>query len=93
MVERLDEFEEAIDNAKTQSMTQEIIISKAINGLERNWNGSVTSIFGGNKMKIGASEDMDPIGIHTADSLSVSPTLTIQDQILGKNEDVCLPSC
>lgn len=83
MVERLDEFEEAIDNAKTQSMTQEIIISKAINGLKE-IGMEVLRDFRGNKMKIGASEDMDPIGIHTADSLSVSPTLTIQDQILEK---------
>ena len=83
MVEWLDEFEEAIDNAKTQSMTQEIIISKAINGLKE-IGMEVLRDFRGNKMKIGASEDMDPIGIHTADSLSVSPTLTIQDQILEK---------
>ncbi|GMA70593.1 carbamoyl-phosphate synthase (glutamine-hydrolyzing) [Leuconostoc litchii] len=83
MVERLDEFEEAIDYAKKQSMTQEIIISKAINGLKE-VSMEILRDFRGNKMKIGASEDMDPIGIHTADSLSVAPTLTIQDQVLEK---------
>ena len=38
-------------------------------------------------MQIGASEDMDPIGIQTADSLSVSPILTIQDQLISRMRD------
>ncbi|MGY3742124.1 carbamoyl phosphate synthase preATP-grasp domain-containing protein [Leuconostoc inhae] len=83
VVERLDDFEDAINLAKLQSVTQEVIISKAINGLKE-VSIEVLRDFRGNKMQIGASEDMDPIGIHTADSLSVSPILTIQDQLISK---------
>ncbi|MDI6552863.1 ATP-grasp domain-containing protein [Leuconostoc falkenbergense] len=83
IVERLDEFETAVKSAKSQSMTQEIVISRAINGMKE-ISLEVLRDFRGNKMQIGASEDMDPIGIHTADSLSVSPTLTLSDQILEK---------
>lgn len=86
VVERLDDFEDAINLAKLQSVTQEVIISKAINGLKE-VSIEVLRDFRGNKMQIGASEDMDPIGIHTADSLSVSPILTIQDQLISKMRD------
>jgi len=86
IVERLDDFEEAVNLAKLQSVTQEVIISKAINGLKE-VSIEVLRDFRGNKMQIGASEDMDPIGIHTADSLSVSPILTIQDQLISKMRD------
>ena len=86
IVERLDDFEDAINLAKLQSVTQEVIISKAINGLKE-VSIEVLRDFRGNKMQIGASEDMDPIGIHTADSLSVSPILTIQDQLISKMRD------
>ncbi|WP_294977098.1 ATP-grasp domain-containing protein [uncultured Leuconostoc sp.] len=86
VVERLDDFEDAVNLAKFQSVTQEVIISKAINGLKE-VSIEVLRDFRGNKMQIGASEDMDPIGIHTADSLSVSPILTIQDQLISKMRD------
>lgn len=86
IVERLDEFEDAINLAKTQSVTQEVIISRAINGLKE-VSLEVLRDVRGNKMQIGASEDMDPIGIHTADSLSVSPILTIQDQLISRMRD------
>lgn len=86
VVDRLDDFEDAINLAKLQSVTQEVIISRAINGLKE-VSLEVLRDFRGNKMQIGASEDMDPIGIHTADSLSVSPILTIQDQLISKMRD------
>ncbi|AFT81536.1 ATP-grasp domain-containing protein [Leuconostoc carnosum] len=86
IVERLDDFEDAINLAKTQSVTQEVIISRAINGLKE-VSIEILRDVRGNKMQIGASEDMDPIGIHTADSLSVSPILTIQDQLIGRMRD------
>ncbi|WP_220739045.1 carbamoyl phosphate synthase preATP-grasp domain-containing protein [Leuconostoc miyukkimchii] len=86
VVDRLDDFEDAIHLAKLQSITQEVIISRAINGLKE-VSLEVLRDFRGNKMQIGASEDMDPIGIHTADSLSVSPILTIQDQLISQMRD------
>ncbi|MCT8390093.1 ATP-grasp domain-containing protein [Leuconostoc holzapfelii] len=86
IIERLDDFEAAIHLAKSQSVTQEVILSRAINGLKE-VSLEVLRDVRGNKMQIGASEDMDPIGIHTADSLSVSPILTIQDQLISRMRD------
>ncbi|MGX7051914.1 carbamoyl phosphate synthase preATP-grasp domain-containing protein [Leuconostoc palmae] len=83
IVDRLDDFESAIKAAKSQSVTQEVIISKAINGLKE-ISLEVLRDSRGNKLQIGASEDMDPIGIHTQDSLSISPILTVQDQLISK---------
>ncbi|MBA1307581.1 carbamoyl-phosphate synthase large subunit, partial [Pseudomonas stutzeri] len=75
-----------INLAKSQSVTQEVIISRAINGLKE-ISLEILRDVRGNKMQIGASEDMDPIGIHTADSLSVSPILTVQDQLISQTRD------
>lgn len=81
IVRRLDDFEEAVNQVLSQSLTKEALISKAINGLKE-VSLLVLRDASGNCLQVGASEDMDPIGIHTADSLSVAPVLTISDQIL-----------
>ncbi|MBS9335884.1 ATP-grasp domain-containing protein [Fructobacillus papyrifericola] len=81
IVRRLDDFESAVDEVLEQSLTKEAVISKAINGLKE-VSLLVLRDAAGNTMQVGASEDMDPIGIHTADSLSVAPVLTISDQVL-----------
>ncbi|CAK1239347.1 Carbamoylphosphate synthase large subunit (CarB) [Fructobacillus fructosus] len=81
IVRRLDDFEEAVNQVLSQSLTKEAMISKAINGLKE-VSLLVLRDKAGNCLQVGASEDMDPIGIHTADSLSVAPILTISDQIV-----------
>ncbi|MBS9334795.1 ATP-grasp domain-containing protein [Fructobacillus sp. M1-13] len=81
IVKRLDDFENAVDQVIEQSLTKEVVISKAINGLKE-VSLLVLRDAAGNCLQIGASEDMDPVGIHTSDSLTVAPTLTISDQVL-----------
>ncbi|MFC4760641.1 ATP-grasp domain-containing protein [Fructobacillus durionis] len=81
IVRRLDDFEDTIDQVMSQSLTGEVVISKAINGLKE-ISILVLRDTNGNCMQVGATEDMDPVGIHTADSLSVAPVLTISDQVL-----------
>lgn len=83
IVERVDDFDEIFNQVKTQSLTQEVVFSRAINGLKE-VSLQVMRDRRGNKLRVGASEDMDPIGIHTIDSLSISPVLTLQDQVLQK---------
>ncbi|MCO0831598.1 ATP-grasp domain-containing protein [Fructobacillus sp. W13] len=83
IVKRLDDFEQVVGRVLDQSLTKEAVISKAINGLKE-VSLLVLRDSAGNCLQVGASEDMDPIGIHTSDSLSVAPVLTISDQILQK---------
>ncbi|MDF7626879.1 ATP-grasp domain-containing protein [Lactobacillaceae bacterium L1_55_11] len=83
LVSRLDELEQAVAEVRAQSLTAEVLISKAINGMKE-IGMEVVRDFRGNCMQVGTSEDMDPIGIHSADSLSVSPVLTVQDPFLAK---------
>lgn len=81
IVDRLDDFDHVVNRVMGQSLTNEVLIAKAINGLKE-VSVLVVRDRDGNCLQVGASEDMDPIGIHTADSLSVAPVLTVSDQIL-----------
>lgn len=81
IVERLDDLDRVVDEVKSQSLLDEVLISKAINGMKE-VSLEVLRDYRGNCLQVGASEDMDPIGIHTADSLSVSPVLTVQDRFM-----------
>ncbi|GAP00199.1 carbamoyl phosphate synthase preATP-grasp domain-containing protein [Fructobacillus ficulneus] len=81
IIDRLDDFDQVVSQVMGQSLTHEVSIAKAINGLKE-ISVLVLRDRDGNCLKVGSSEDMDPIGIHSADSLSVAPVLTVSDQVL-----------
>ncbi|MDF7637082.1 ATP-grasp domain-containing protein [Leuconostocaceae bacterium ESL0958] len=81
IVDRLDDFDQAIEQVRAQSLTNDVLISRAINGMKE-VSLLVARDQRGNTLQIGASEDMDPIGIHSSDSLSVAPVLTVADRVL-----------
>lgn len=83
IVDRLDDFDRVVQQVMDQSLTNEVLIAKAINGLKE-ISVLVVRDRDGNCLQVGAAEDMDPIGIHTADSLSVAPVLTISDPVMQK---------
>ncbi|HEY4400003.1 MAG TPA: ATP-grasp domain-containing protein [Lactobacillaceae bacterium] len=78
LITRLDDFEPAITAVQGQSLTNEIVISQAIGGFKE-ISVAVVRDAQGTLIQVGASEDMDPIGIHTNDSLSVTPIVTLSD--------------
>jgi carbamoyl-phosphate synthase large subunit len=79
LIERADDFEPVIRNVFEQSLTQQVVLSQSISGFKE-INMALMRDQAGTHLQIGASEDMDPIGIHTHDSLSVTPIVTLSDR-------------
>ena len=73
-----DEFDEALRRGLDASPTHEVLVEKALLGwkefeleLLRDANNNVVIIC--------AVENFDPMGIHTGDSITVAPTMTLSD--------------
>ncbi|MEP7267203.1 MAG: carbamoyl-phosphate synthase large subunit [Saprospiraceae bacterium] len=73
-----DEFDEALRRGLDASPTHEVLVEKAVLGwkefeleLLRDMNDSVAIIC--------TVENMDPMGIHTGDSITVAPAMTLSD--------------
>jgi len=80
-----DSFEELLTRGLEASPIHEVIIDKALIGwkeyeleLLRDRNDNVTIIC--------SIENMDPMGIHTGDSITVAPAMTLSDRTYQKNE-------
>ncbi|CAH0415769.1 carbamoyl-phosphate synthase large subunit [Periweissella fabaria] len=65
--------------ALKQSRIKQVVISQGINGL-REVGVQVMRDHHDVNMLIGAVEDMDPVGIHAADSILVTPVQTLSDR-------------
>ena len=79
-VHTAEEFEEALSRGLNASPTHEVLVEKAVLGwkefeleLLRDSNDQVVIIC--------TVENMDPMGIHTGDSITVAPALTLPDPI------------
>lgn len=74
-----DDLDRALTIAFRQSLTNQVVIDQGINGL-REVGLEVMRDSHDTNMFIGAVEDVDPIGIHAADSIIVSPVQTLTDR-------------
>lgn len=80
------EFDEALRNGLNASPTHEVLVEKAVLGwkefeleLLRDSNDNVVIIC--------TVENMDPMGIHTGDSITVAPAMTLSDTAYQKMRD------
>jgi carbamoyl-phosphate synthase large subunit len=80
------EFDEALRRGLDASPTHEVMIDKAVLGwkeyeleLLRDMNNNVTIIC--------TVENLDPMGIHTGDSITVAPAMTLSDTAFQKMRD------
>lgn len=78
-----DEFDEALRRGLDASPVHEVLVEKAVLGwkefeleLLRDLNDSVSIIC--------TVENMDPMGIHTGDSITVAPAMTLSDTLFQK---------
>jgi len=81
-----EDFDEALKRGLDASPTHEVLIDKAVLGwkeyeleLLRDNNDNVTIIC--------TVENMDPMGIHTGDSITVAPAMTLSDTAYQKMRD------
>ncbi|SDG86987.1 carbamoyl-phosphate synthase large subunit [Psychroflexus sediminis] len=84
-----DQFEELLTRGLEASPIHEVIIDKALLGwkefeleLLRDRNDNVTIIC--------SIENMDPMGIHTGDSITVAPAMTLSDRTYQKMRDMAI---
>jgi carbamoyl-phosphate synthase large subunit len=84
-----DNFEELLTRGLEASPIHEVIIDKALIGwkeyeleLLRDRNDNVTIIC--------SIENMDPMGIHTGDSITVAPAMTLSDRTYQKMRDMAI---
>jgi carbamoyl-phosphate synthase large subunit len=84
-----DEFDAALNRGLHASPVHEVLIEQSISGwkefeLELLRDGS------GNVIIICSIENFDPMGIHTGDSITVAPAMTLSDVTYQKMRDLAI---
>ncbi len=89
IVENSDEFEEKLERGLKASPTHEVLVEKAVFGwkefeleLLRDGNDNVVIIC--------TVENMDPMGVHTGDSITVAPAMTLSDTAFQRMRDMAI---
>jgi len=89
IVHKQDEFDEMLNRGLHASPIKEVMIDKALLGwkefeleLLRDSNDNVVIIC--------SVENMDPMGIHTGDSITVAPAMTLSDRTYQRMRDMAI---
>lgn len=79
-VEDVEELEGAAETALNRSLTHQVNVDKSIRGYQE-----IAMVVVRDKrdttLLIGGVEDMDPVGIHSADSIAITPVQTLPDPV------------
>ena len=73
-----DELDEALNNALTASPIHEVLVEQAILGWKE-YELEILRDDANNVVIICAVENFDPMGVHTGDSITVAPAMTLSD--------------
>ena len=79
-VERAEDFEKALVTGLQASPTHEVLIEQSITGWKE-YELEVLRDSIGNMVVICSIENFDPMGIHTGDSITVAPAMTLPDTV------------
>ncbi|QIL50847.1 ATP-grasp domain-containing protein [Weissella coleopterorum] len=78
-----EQLEEAVQTALERSPTKQVNVDQGINGYQE-----ITLVAlrdqSDHMILVGGIEDMDPVGIHTADSIALTPIQTLSDPVLQR---------
>ncbi len=80
------EFEHLLSHGLKTSPVHEVLIEESIKGW-REYELEVMRDLAGNKIVICTIENLDPMGIHTGDSITVAPAMTLPDTIYQQMRD------
>ncbi len=88
-VETADEFDKALTHGLTSSPIHEVLVEQSILGwkeyeleLLRDGNGNIIIIC--------SIENFDPMGVHTGDSITVAPAMTLPDTVYQHMRDLAI---
>jgi carbamoyl-phosphate synthase large subunit len=88
-VHRKEEFDAALSRGLQASPTHEVLVERAVIG----WKEYELELLRDNKddiVVICSIENMDPMGIHTGDSITVAPAMTLSDTCFQEMRDMGL---
>ncbi len=88
-VEKADEFDEALNRGLHASPIHEVLVEKSIKG----WKEYELELLRdgvGNVIIVCSIENFDPMGIHTGDSITVAPAMTLSDTVYQKMRDMAI---
>ncbi len=84
-----DEFEDALTHGLQESPIHEVMIDKALVGWKE-FELELLRDSNDNVIIICSIENMDPMGIHTGDSITVAPAMTLSDTTYQKMRDLAI---
>jgi carbamoyl-phosphate synthase large subunit len=83
IVMREDEFDEALTRGLKASPTHEVLVEKAVLGWKE-YELELLRDANDNVVIICTVENLDPMGIHTGDSITVAPAMTLSDKAMQR---------
>jgi carbamoyl-phosphate synthase large subunit len=88
-VEKAEDFDEALNRGLHASPIHEVLVEKSIMG----WKEYELELLRdgvGNVIIICSIENFDPMGIHTGDSITVAPAMTLSDVVYQRMRDLAI---
>ena len=88
-VERPEDFDVALNRGGHASPTHEVLVEQSIMGWKE-YELELLRDGAGNVIIICSIENFDPMGIHTGDSITVAPAMTLPDTVYQKMRDLAI---
>jgi carbamoyl-phosphate synthase large subunit len=88
-VEKPEDFDEALNRGLHASPIHEVLVEKSIMGWKE-YELELLRDGAGNVIIICSIENFDPMGIHTGDSITVAPAMTLPDTVYQKMRDLAI---
>jgi len=88
-VDKAEEFEKALDNGLHTSPIHEVLIEQSILGWKE-YELELLRDNNGNVIIICSIENFDPMGVHTGDSITVAPAMTLADTTYQEMRDMAI---
>ena len=88
-VEKKEDFDEALNRGLHASPIHEVLVEKSIMGWKE-YELELLRDGAGNVIIICSIENFDPMGIHTGDSITVAPAMTLPDTVYQKMRDLAI---
>ncbi|MFG0317714.1 MAG: carbamoyl-phosphate synthase large subunit, partial [Planctomycetota bacterium JB042] len=85
----VDEFEQIVSNGLALSLNSEVLIDESIIGWKE-YELEVMRDYKDNVVIVCSIENLDPMGVHTGDSITVAPAQTLTDREYQKMRDAAL---
>ncbi|WP_338873151.1 carbamoyl-phosphate synthase large subunit [Spirosoma sp. SC4-14] len=88
-VERPEDFDKALTNGLHASPVHEVLVEQSVMGWKE-YELELLRDGNGNFIIICSIENFDPMGIHTGDSITVAPAMTLPDTLYQKMRDLSI---